>query len=163
MMMGERRMEGWVRLSPDGAADAANSSASAVVSSALAAVARLKAEGAASPADVILLVDAARLYRGDVDGLFKPIQSAALEAAIPAQYRGAAGAQGTAWFANAEYAAIAGSDARFVWIVEAASIADASAGAVSRTSASEQADPARVASTATCQRITRPDYHHTHR
>ena len=32
------------------------------------ASARLKAEGSASPADVILLVDAARLYRGEVDG-----------------------------------------------------------------------------------------------
>jgi iron(III) transport system substrate-binding protein len=38
-------------------------------------LARLKAEGAASPADVILLVDAARLHKGDVDGLFKPIKS----------------------------------------------------------------------------------------
>ena len=30
---------------------------------------RLKAEGAASPADVILLVDAARLWRAEVEGL----------------------------------------------------------------------------------------------
>jgi iron(III) transport system substrate-binding protein len=34
-------------------------------------LARLKAEGAASPADVILLVDAARLWRAEVDGLFR--------------------------------------------------------------------------------------------
>ena len=33
-------------------------------------IARLKAEGSASPADVILLVDAARLWRGEVDGMF---------------------------------------------------------------------------------------------
>lgn len=33
-------------------------------------LARLKAEGAASPADVILLVDAARLWKGEIDGLF---------------------------------------------------------------------------------------------
>ncbi|MEY4436281.1 MAG: hypothetical protein RL175_1236, partial [Pseudomonadota bacterium] len=33
-------------------------------------IARLKAEGAASPADVILLVDAARLWKGEVDGMF---------------------------------------------------------------------------------------------
>ena len=39
-------------------------------------LARLKAEGAASPADVILLVDAARLWRAEVDGLFLPIKSA---------------------------------------------------------------------------------------
>lgn len=61
-------------------------------------LARLKAEGAASPADVILLVDAARLYRGEVDGLFRPIKSKALEDAIPAQYRGTATAEGTPWF-----------------------------------------------------------------
>ena len=61
-------------------------------------LARLKAEGTASPADVILLVDAARLYRGEVDGLFQPIKSRTLEAAIPPQYRASATADGTAWF-----------------------------------------------------------------
>lgn len=61
-------------------------------------LARLKAEGAASPADVILLVDAARLYKGEVDGLFKPVKSKVLEDAIPAQYRGATTAEGTPWF-----------------------------------------------------------------
>ena len=61
-------------------------------------LARLKAEGTASPADVILLVDAARLYKGDVDGLFRPIRSKALEDAIPAQYRAKAGPEGTSWF-----------------------------------------------------------------
>jgi iron(III) transport system substrate-binding protein len=61
-------------------------------------LARLKAEGAASPADVILLVDAARLYKGEVDGLFRPVKSKLLEDAIPAQYRGKAGAEGTPWF-----------------------------------------------------------------
>ncbi len=61
-------------------------------------LARLKAEGAASPADVILLVDAARLYKGEAEGLFKPIKSRALEEAIPAQYRAPATAEGTPWF-----------------------------------------------------------------
>ncbi|MGH8034432.1 MAG: extracellular solute-binding protein, partial [Lysobacterales bacterium] len=61
-------------------------------------LARLKAEGAASPADVILLVDAARLWKGDVDGLFKPIKSSALEAAIPARLRAKESAEGTTWF-----------------------------------------------------------------
>ena len=61
-------------------------------------LARLKAEGAASPADVILLVDAARLYKGEVDGLFKPVKSKVLEEAIPAQYRAKATAEGTSWF-----------------------------------------------------------------
>ena len=59
---------------------------------------RLKAEGASSPADVILLVDAARLWKGQTDGLFAPIKSAKLEAAIPEQYRAKAEAEGTTWF-----------------------------------------------------------------
>ncbi|MBX9936164.1 MAG: extracellular solute-binding protein [Burkholderiaceae bacterium] len=62
-------------------------------------LARLKAEGSASPADVILLVDAARLYRGEVDGLFKPIKSKTLEELIPATLRSQPSADGnTAWF-----------------------------------------------------------------
>ena len=61
-------------------------------------LARLKAEGSASPADVILLVDAARLWRADVDGLFQPIKSKTLEAAIPAQYRAKQTPEGESWF-----------------------------------------------------------------
>jgi iron(III) transport system substrate-binding protein len=62
-------------------------------------LARLKAEGAASPADVILLVDASRLWRAETDGLFLPIKSAKLEEAIPAHLRAqAAGNGGTPWF-----------------------------------------------------------------
>jgi iron(III) transport system substrate-binding protein len=62
-------------------------------------LARLRAEGAASPADIILLVDAARLWRGEADGLFQPIKSPVLEMAIPAQWRSQPGADGgTAWF-----------------------------------------------------------------
>jgi iron(III) transport system substrate-binding protein len=61
-------------------------------------LARLKAEGAASPADVILLVDAARLGKGDADGLFKPIKSKLLDTAIPAQLRAKESAEGTTWF-----------------------------------------------------------------
>jgi iron(III) transport system substrate-binding protein len=59
---------------------------------------RLKAEGSASPADVILLVDAARLHKGEVDGLFQPIKSKLLEDAIPVQYRGKPTPEGTPWF-----------------------------------------------------------------
>ena len=59
---------------------------------------RLKAEGTASPADVILLVDAARLVKGEQDGLFKPVKSKALDDAIPAQYRSKATAEGSTWF-----------------------------------------------------------------
>jgi len=61
-------------------------------------LARLKAEGSASPADVILLVDAARLHKGEVDGLFKPVKSATLENAISPQYRAKPTADGTSWF-----------------------------------------------------------------
>ncbi|MEY4710923.1 MAG: hypothetical protein RIS88_373, partial [Pseudomonadota bacterium] len=61
-------------------------------------LARLKAEGAASPADVILLVDAARLYKGEVDGLFKPVKSRLLEDTLPAPYRATPSPEGTAWF-----------------------------------------------------------------
>ena len=48
---------------------------------------RLKAEGQASPADVILLVDAARLWRAEIDGLFLPVKSKLLEEAIPENLR----------------------------------------------------------------------------
>ena len=62
-------------------------------------LARLKAEGTASPADIILLVDAARLWKGEVEGLFQPIKSKVLEEAIPAQLRGKPAADGgTPWF-----------------------------------------------------------------
>ncbi len=61
-------------------------------------LARLKAEGTASPADVILLVDAARLGKADSDGLFRPIKSAALESAIPATLRAKSTPEGTTWF-----------------------------------------------------------------
>jgi len=62
-------------------------------------LARLKAEGSASPADVILLVDASRLWKGEVDGLFLPIKSKTLDNAIPPQLRAKTDADGkTAWF-----------------------------------------------------------------
>jgi iron(III) transport system substrate-binding protein len=59
---------------------------------------RLKAEGTASPADVILLVDAARLWKAEVDGLFAPVKSKVLDAAIPVQLSGKPSAEGTSWF-----------------------------------------------------------------
>ena len=48
---------------------------------------RVKTEGASSPADVLLLVDAARLYNAQVEGLFAPVKSAALESRIPTELR----------------------------------------------------------------------------
>jgi iron(III) transport system substrate-binding protein len=59
---------------------------------------RLKTEGAASPADVILLVDAARLNLAEREGLFQPFKSAVLEQRVPAQYRAVAGPSGVAWW-----------------------------------------------------------------
>jgi len=61
-------------------------------------LARLKAEGASSAADVILLVDAARLGKADIDGLFRPIKSAQLEALIPTALHARAGPEGVTWF-----------------------------------------------------------------
>ncbi|MFM2348062.1 MAG: hypothetical protein RL654_2815 [Pseudomonadota bacterium] len=59
---------------------------------------RLKSEGAASPADVILLVDAARLWFAETNDLFAPVKSSYLEQRIPAQLRGKDGGQGSEWF-----------------------------------------------------------------
>ena len=62
-------------------------------------LARLKAEGSASPADVILLVDAARLWKGEAEGLFQPVKSKVLDDAIPAQFQGKPASDGAApWF-----------------------------------------------------------------
>jgi iron(III) transport system substrate-binding protein len=61
-------------------------------------LARLKSEGAASPADVVLLVDAARLWRAEQDGLFQPVKSALLDERIPATLRSEDKGQGSSWF-----------------------------------------------------------------
>ena len=60
-------------------------------------LARLKAEGSASPADVILLVDASRLWRGEQEGLFQPIRSSVIDQRVPAQFRGADAGAGPQW------------------------------------------------------------------
>ncbi len=62
-------------------------------------LARLKAEGSASPADVVLLVDAARLWKAQTEGLFLPVKSAVLDAAIAPSLRAQALPDGrTEWF-----------------------------------------------------------------
>ncbi len=48
---------------------------------------RIKSEGANSPADVFLTVDAGRLWRADQEGLFQPVKSDALTNAIPENLR----------------------------------------------------------------------------
>jgi len=45
---------------------------------------RVRTEGAASPADVIVMVDVARIWRAQIEGLFQPIQSKVLAERIPA-------------------------------------------------------------------------------
>lgn len=61
-------------------------------------LARLHTEGRSSPADVILLVDAARLWRAEIEGLFQPVKSPTLESRVPAQLRGKDDGQGSQWF-----------------------------------------------------------------
>jgi len=58
---------------------------------------RLRTEGSASPADIVLLVDAARMAAADAQGLFQPIQSAKLDAAIPDNLRAQRTANGVTW------------------------------------------------------------------
>jgi iron(III) transport system substrate-binding protein len=48
---------------------------------------RLRSEGANSPADVLLIVDASRLYGAQQLGLFQPVRSPTLDARIPASMR----------------------------------------------------------------------------
>ncbi|MBD2257373.1 Fe(3+) ABC transporter substrate-binding protein [Pseudanabaena sp. FACHB-2040] len=48
---------------------------------------RIKNEGANSPADVLVTVDAGRLWRAEQDGLFQPVESTALTQAIPENLR----------------------------------------------------------------------------
>ncbi|MBL8534356.1 MAG: extracellular solute-binding protein [Betaproteobacteria bacterium] len=56
---------------------------------------RLRNEGANSPADVLLIVDASRLQAAESAGLFEPLKSPVLAAKIPAELRSPA----NAWFA----------------------------------------------------------------
>ncbi len=48
---------------------------------------RLRREGRNSPADVFITVDAGRLYEAKEAGVLQPVESATLDAAVPAQYR----------------------------------------------------------------------------
>ena len=50
-------------------------------------IARMKAEGANSPADIFLTVDAGRIWLADREGLLKPVQSAVLNERIPEHLR----------------------------------------------------------------------------
>jgi iron(III) transport system substrate-binding protein len=48
---------------------------------------RIRNEGERSPADVLVTVDAGRLWRAEQLGLFQPVKSAVLEARIPQSFR----------------------------------------------------------------------------
>jgi iron(III) transport system substrate-binding protein len=48
---------------------------------------RVRNEGDRSPADVLITVDAGRLWRAEQMGLFQPVKSKVLESRIPASYR----------------------------------------------------------------------------
>ena len=59
---------------------------------------RLRSEGTKSPADVLILVDAARLSRAAAEGLFAPSDSESLRERIPENMRSSKEAQGYAWW-----------------------------------------------------------------
>jgi len=48
---------------------------------------RLETEGANSPADAVITVDAGRLHRGKAQNLFQPVTSETISDSVPAQYR----------------------------------------------------------------------------
>lgn len=50
-------------------------------------IARIRREGAASPADILLTVDVGRLWRAEQAGVLAPVRSERLEARIPAHLR----------------------------------------------------------------------------
>ena len=63
---------------------------------------RMKAEGANSPADVFITVDAGNIERANVDGLLQPVQSDVLASKIPSYLRHADGS----WFGFSKRARI---------------------------------------------------------
>lgn len=65
-------------------------------------IARLKAEGASSPADLVVTVDAGNLWRLTQEGILQPVQSETLNAAVPEGLRDAEGR----WFAIARRARV---------------------------------------------------------
>lgn len=78
---------------------------------------RMKAEGAGSPADVILMADAGALWRAQDAGLLQPVSSPTLEQRIPAELREPEGR----WFGFARRARVIAYDAAKVKPEEVAS------------------------------------------
>ncbi|MEL0168504.1 MAG: extracellular solute-binding protein [Pseudomonadaceae bacterium] len=54
-------------------------------------LARLKAEGANTPADLLITVDAGNLWQAEQQGVLRPVESDVINANIPAKYRSAEG------------------------------------------------------------------------
>ena len=54
-------------------------------------MARLQAEGANTPADLLITVDAGNLWQAEQMGILKPLQSTVIEQNIPPQYRSSTG------------------------------------------------------------------------
>src|SRR5512145_2478575 len=71
---------------------------------------RIRNEGANSPADVLLIVDAARLTNAEQLGLFAPVKSRTLEQRIPREYRHPQGL----WFGFSSRARVIVYDAKSV-------------------------------------------------
>lgn len=70
-------------------------------------VARMKAEGAGSPADLFIAADAGALWRAQQAELFQPVKSATLEARVPASLRDPEGA----WYGFSRRARVVAYDA----------------------------------------------------
>ena len=65
-------------------------------------IARIENEGASSPADVLMTVDAGRLWRAEKKGAFQPVQSTLLDSRIPASLRNPEGL----WFGYSKRARV---------------------------------------------------------
>ncbi|MEO1090219.1 MAG: Fe(3+) ABC transporter substrate-binding protein [Pseudomonadota bacterium] len=65
-------------------------------------ISRIETEGANSPADVLLTVDAGRLWRAEQAGLFQPVESEVLASRIPDEFRHPDGL----WFGFSERARV---------------------------------------------------------
>ncbi|WP_293320644.1 extracellular solute-binding protein [Phenylobacterium sp.] len=83
-------------------------------------IARMQSEGAASPADVFVAADAGALWRAQEAGLLSPVQSEALNAAIPENLREPEGR----WFGFQRRARVVAYDAAKVQPAEIASYED---------------------------------------
>lgn len=81
------RKEALIKPLLDRFTDATGIDVNLVTGNADALLKRLEMEGPNSPADVLITVDAGRLHRAKAAGLLAPVESPAINAAVPAQYR----------------------------------------------------------------------------